>query len=581
MNRKLAHNLILVFLVFLSVVCCSYSVFAAKYTLTEIPYSFDNAFPLNNGLIKIEKNSTLYGLMDKDGKMLLEPEFTSISDFKQGFAAISKNSNYGFVDENGTIIAKPQFKKVLDFSKEGLARISNGTKWGLINTKGTIVLPIEFDNIYDFQNGYAKILKNGKYSFVNKTGSLITTAQFDDERDFQEGLAPVKKNNSWSIIDINGNTTGFNFQIQDMKSFQDDMVPIKKDNKWGLANKKGEIILKPEFDDLTFVSKNLIKANKGDLYGIINEKGESIINIEYESINLFQNDYLVLIKNKLYGLADIKGNIIYPPTLNYIYNVQENKAIVNDHDIYGILDISGQLKSKLNLKSEFDMIYPFHEGVARVKKGNKYGFIDELGKVIVDPVYDSASDFNDGLAYVMKNDASNDISNNTLNDPEYKKYHRWGFINRLGSTDIDRDFDSVTTFKNNEAVVKKDDKWFIIKNSDTKSISNKITSDTFKTWKIKFSTQIDDSFKKNDDDNTIITSIDKTMLNNIKVTDSNNKSINVSFKFQSPDTIIINPPLSGYKIGENYKITIMNNFKSKNGDFLEPSITTMNFSVTN
>ncbi|EET86403.1 conserved hypothetical protein [Clostridium carboxidivorans P7] len=87
--------------------------------------------------------------------------------------------------------------------------------------------------------------------------------------------------------------------------------------------------------------------------------------------------------------------------------------------------------------------------------------------------------------------------------------------------------------------------------------------------------------KKNDADNTIITSIDKTMLNNIRVTDSSNKYINVSFKFVAPDSVIINPPTLGYKPGENYKITILNDFLSKSRTSLEPSVTEMNFSVKN
>jgi WG containing repeat len=44
--------------------------------------------------------------------------------------------------------------------------------------------------------------------------------------------------------------------------------------------------------------------------------------------------------------------------------------------------------------------HPFSEGLAKVRLGAKFGFIDRTGKVVIDTIYDSASHFRNGAAQV-------------------------------------------------------------------------------------------------------------------------------------------------------------------------------------
>ncbi|MBR5028815.1 MAG: WG repeat-containing protein [Bacteroidales bacterium] len=47
----------------------------------------------------------------------------------------------------------------------------------------------------------------------------------------------------------------------------------------------------------------------------------------------------------------------------------------------------------------------FSEGLARVKKNRKWGFIDKCGKVVVPLEYDDAYNFSEGLAVVWKGES--------------------------------------------------------------------------------------------------------------------------------------------------------------------------------
>lgn len=48
----------------------------------------------------------------------------------------------------------------------------------------------------------------------------------------------------------------------------------------------------------------------------------------------------------------------------------------------------------------FDSAEPFSEGLARVRKGDKWGFIDKSGAMVITPQFDNAENFSEGVAVV-------------------------------------------------------------------------------------------------------------------------------------------------------------------------------------
>lgn len=104
--------------------------------------------------------------------------------------------------------------------------------------------------------------------------------------------------------------------------------------------------------------------------------------------------------------------------------------IINVESKFGFVGRSG----KIVINPQFDEAGEFSDGLAMVQMVGKYGFIDKAGAVVINPQFDAAGGFSDGLAPVALN-------------------NRWGYVDRRGAYVTNPQFDRAYEFSNGLAVV--------------------------------------------------------------------------------------------------------------------------------
>ncbi|EDJ0203504.1 WG repeat-containing protein, partial [Campylobacter coli] len=52
------------------------------------------------------------GFIDKSGKIVIEPIFDDIWDFREGLAGVKLNGKWGFIDKSGKIVIEPIFDDI-------------------------------------------------------------------------------------------------------------------------------------------------------------------------------------------------------------------------------------------------------------------------------------------------------------------------------------------------------------------------------------------------------------------------------------------------------------------------------------
>ncbi len=114
---------------------------------------------------------------------------------------------------------------------------------------------------------------------------------------------------------------------------------------------------------------------------------------------------------------------------------------------WGYIDNEGSFK----IKPQFELAFPFQEGLAAVSVSKKYGFINTRGKLAIRLQFDDARSFFEDVAAVMISQGGN--------------RNKWGYIDKSGKFIIKAKYDSVSDFFNVTADVTIGDKNYTIDKS--------------------------------------------------------------------------------------------------------------------
>jgi hypothetical protein len=156
-----------------------------------IPCKYDGIGDVAEGLISVVVGDKL-GFINTKGAVVIPMKFDFKSgqmvDFAGGFARVVVEKKYEFIDKTGKVITAPKYSSAADFT-EGMAAVaidtswnkhtSDGTKetiaWGFINTTGKEAIPCRYENVGNFEKGVAKAYLDGNVLSIDKSGKVVDT----------------------------------------------------------------------------------------------------------------------------------------------------------------------------------------------------------------------------------------------------------------------------------------------------------------------------------------------------------------------------------------------------------------------
>lgn len=208
-------------------------------------------------------------------------------------------------------------------------------------------------------------------------------------------------------------TTG-EYELYD---FHDGYAAIKKNDMLGVINKKGEIIVHPIYHPgmntdsdgntcYAFMSEDRMLLSKkidGKLkYGFIDKDGKEIIPFIYEEARNFTNGLSQVRKDGKRGYIDKEGKEVIPLIYRCATTFYSDLALVSKNARKcEYIDKSGKVKASFDFT--WDEIEEITKGGIIVRKEDKYGFVNNQGKLVVPCTYDRInSGFCDDLLCVLK-----------------------------------------------------------------------------------------------------------------------------------------------------------------------------------
>ncbi len=143
---------------------------------------YDSIGRFYNGFAKIELNKK-FGLVNEDFEVVVKPIYDDISEFTYNTIIVKKFGKYGCIDKNLELKISPTMDMIY-LQQEGFKRVEQNDKWGFLDTHCNFLVKPTYEYAYDFSNGFAKV-KNGKnWGFINTDGEFLTKPIFEDTDKF-------------------------------------------------------------------------------------------------------------------------------------------------------------------------------------------------------------------------------------------------------------------------------------------------------------------------------------------------------------------------------------------------------------
>jgi hypothetical protein len=267
----------------------------------------------------------------------------------------------------------------------------------------------EFDLCSDycgvwFSNGYLRVRRGDKWGFLNENGLEVIECVYDENRYFYNGLSIACKNSKWGIINESGQFVVEN-KYSNISGPFEEMYIVSKENsaqgKKGLMNSKGKMITPFIYDEFMYdrgelFIDGLAMVIRDTKYGWINKKGEEIIKCEFENASQFSSAVATVKENGKWGVVNVKGeNII----LNrYDTILQINDSFDEQAKWFAFVHFQNN-PILINKKEEkiidfpFLRIEPFSSGMAAVlDSSNHWGFVDTTYFLQIPCIYDYIPD---------------------------------------------------------------------------------------------------------------------------------------------------------------------------------------------
>ncbi len=308
---------------------------------------------------------------------------------------VKSGENYQYIDQEGKIVINPQFSEASLF-RNGLAMVrtfGENPKWGFIGEDGKFVINAIYENATVFSEDLAWVVsKNSEPLAIDTKGQVkITLKDAESVRIFRGGLA------AYDVLDVSGTKWGFvdkegkvkiNPQFAGCGNFSDGKCAVQnKEGKWGYIDKDGKIIINYQFDYALDFNNGKAVVTSGEKAGVIDETGKYFINPQFTDIKI-DNDIFMVEQDGKWGWCDNQGKISINPQFDDAYCFFNNDlAAVRSGENWAYVDKEG----KISINPQFENALPFSGNLALVYSSEKVGFINQEGKYVINPQFDGVS----------------------------------------------------------------------------------------------------------------------------------------------------------------------------------------------
>ncbi len=510
----------------------------------RLPFVYSNIYPVSGNLLVVEKGNLSISIADMRGKQVISYPIDSISYAGDNYLFTWKNGKTGLVDTNGKSLLEPNYKEIR-ISPNAAEALSFRT-WLFFKEENVTLSEIQFDDIKEVGNDIYITKTNDQYRIQDLNESKHSGA-FESIDQVDGNFFVVGKNNlkglsskdeliipviydtlhyhkgfiyagildqtkDWSLYDTLGIEKSI-YTYQSMKEGSQNRYLVMRNDKWGFIDRTGKEVIPCVFNSASSFQNGKSKVNFHGEEGVIDLSGNwliypgggqkeiSIINDtlyleksgRQSKLKSFNDELIYFTENELQVLPhylienidsvtkwriSFHGTIFDRESKNEPEPVlfQDSLFIVSRDNVKGIVTASGSevipfinqdilpgpdeflavkrdgyygfvdMNNKLRISNRYEDVKPFADGLAAIKIRSKWGFINKKEIIVTQPVYQEVGEFINGVCPVLLD-------------------NKWGLIDVNGKVVVEPDLNELYQTRNGNWISKKGTSYGLISKS--------------------------------------------------------------------------------------------------------------------
>ncbi|MEN8248031.1 MAG: WG repeat-containing protein [Bacteroidota bacterium] len=441
-----------------------------------IPVNYESISPLNDQLIYCTQHS-IASIFSISGNPMVTLEADSLEMMGNGHIKFFDKGKAGIYYLKNHYLEEAKYSDIKLENNE--IWVQKFPEWTI--TRGYDSLFLYYDCIRGWENNFI-VGNRSKYWLIDSNNKGLSKV-YDSIRMTNPQFSIVKKQGRWGAINAYGEeiiSTRYDQIISD-----DEVIYAKSHNKWVLYDYYGYLKTKLKYDSVKTMTEGRIAINRKNKWGFANRFGIEVIAPIFDKVGQFRNGKAIVTLYGEDGIIDVRGKWIAIPCPIHIIDVNHEILLGKVNNQYQVRKFDGELiyftGNKLQLyengfteidsagievrkiSKEGTFQYETVEdentltggaGLLIFKENNKYGFKDQLQRIIIANQYEAVKPFHERLAAVRLN-------------------NKWGFINLDERIIVQPNYDSVGNFSNGYCITKKGGQLGVIDKKGKEIIPNR------------------------------------------------------------------------------------------------------------
>jgi len=416
---------------------------------------------ISESLLEVREEE-IHNLYDFDGNLII-PAYNHLTKIQCGLFILFREENaerqYALIDREGKYII--EFNKHLisafedhirvgkiriDFKGDGIDFNTQCEEIAMVQYGGYLLDIKETASYFD---GLAKVTissQSEKKGLIDKLGNKVLPERMYSILKLSDVIF-FKDVRGWSRIDEHGNTHSL-LKVEDIETAftngeAKNLFRVKISGKWGVCDKNMREIVPPEYDLDMYFKYDYIRVKLGELEGLYNTEGKLIAPCIYSDIEVPYEDTIMARKNGQTDLYDSLGALILSVNCKILKGFGPNNFVVFNNSKWALINRFGELFTSYI----YDDIVNLNEVIYAVQRGNYWGIINSLGKMLLPCSLDLIKPIDTCGTFLTY---------------EFHLNGSVGLMNDLGEIIYEPQFDKITALQSGSILVKKKKKYGLI-----------------------------------------------------------------------------------------------------------------------